>query len=87
MEKTLTVKELKNDIVMRVTVTTARGSSTKEIARFANSGMGWCALGASGRYLLQYMSFDHVAFDGSRETYDRLVSIGIIEALDAKVAA
>jgi hypothetical protein len=86
MQKTLTIKELKSDIVMRVTVTTNRGSSTKEIARFANSGMGWCALGASGRYLLQYMNFDHVQFDGSRETYDRLVSIGVIEVMTAEAA-
>ena len=87
MLKTLTIKELKNDIVMRVTVTTNRGSSTKEVARFANSGMGWCALGASGRYLLQYMNFDNVEFDGSKDTYDRLVGIGIIEIIKGEVAA
>jgi len=82
MNKTLTVKELKDDIVLRVTVTTANGSKTKEIARFVNTGMGWCALGASGRYLMQHMGFDHIAFDGSRETYDRLVSLGVIELLE-----
>ena len=86
MHKTLTIKEMKNDIVMRVTVETKKGSATNEIARFANTGMGWCALGASGRYLLQHMMFDHVAYEGSRDTYDRLVSIGVIEIMTAEAA-
>lgn len=81
MKRTLIVKENKRSIVLRVRVTTARGEATKEIARFATSGMGWCALGASGRYLLQHASFDEVVFDGHRDTLDRLVSIGIIELL------
>lgn len=85
MQKILTVKELKNDIVLRVTVTTAKGSATKEIARFARSGMGWCALGAAGRYLLQHMMLDETRYEGSRETYDRLVALGVIEPM--RVAA
>jgi len=83
MHKTLTVKELKNTIALRVTVTTQRGSATKEVARFANSGMGWVALGAAGRYLTTTMHLDEIAFDGSRDTYERLVGLGVIDPIRA----
>jgi hypothetical protein len=85
MKKTLIIKELSAAIVMRVEATTARGTASKEIARFAKSGMGWCALGASGRYLLQHMMLDETRYEGSRETYDRLVALGVIEPM--RVAA
>lgn len=81
MHKTLTVKELKNALVFRLTVTTQRGSATKEVARFANSGMGWVALGAAGRYLGTTMHLDEIAFDGSRDTYERLVGLGVIDPI------
>lgn len=83
MHKTLTVKELKNAFVFRVTVTTQRGSATKEVARFANSGMGWAALGAAGRYLGATMHLDEFVFDGSRDTFERLVALGVIDPIRA----
>lgn len=82
MEKTLIIKENKKHIALKVTVVTTRGVSTTEIARFSNSGMGFCALGSSGRYLLQHMNFDHVMYEGSQDTYDRLVALGVIEVLE-----
>jgi len=86
MHKTLTVKELKNALVFRLTVTTRSGTATKEIARFANSGMGWVALGAAGRYLGATMYLDEIAFDGSRDTYERLVGLGVIDPIAEGVA-
>jgi len=82
MRKTFIVKELKDAIAMYVSISTFNGCKTKEIARFCNSGMGWIALGSAGRYMLKCTDFDAIKYDGSKETYDRLVSVGVIEQLE-----
>ena len=86
MKKTLIVKETKTAILFKVRVDTRNGSAAKEIARFAKSGMGYCALGASGRYLTQHMMLDAIEYSGSPDLYDRLVGLGII-LIDRPVAA
>jgi hypothetical protein len=83
MRKILQIKETKKAIVLSVVVETPRRSGAKEIARFANSGMGWAALGASGRWLIQNMMLDEVTYVGSIDTYHILVGVGVI---DPKVA-
>ncbi len=84
MHKTLIVKELKDAVALRIEIKTARGISRKEIARFCKSGMGWVTLGAAGRALINGAGFlDEISFEGSKETYDMLVSL---EVIDPKVA-
>jgi hypothetical protein len=84
MHKTLIIKELKNAIALRIEIKTARGIARKEIARFCKAGMGWVALGAASYALINGAGFlDEIKFEGSKDTYDMLVSL---EVIDPKVA-
>ena len=78
MIKTLIIKETKDHILFKLSVVTQRGTAVTEVARFRNSGMGWCLMGASGRYMLQHFMLDNIEFCGKEETYKRLVDLGII---------
>lgn len=84
MNKIFLVKELKNHFSMRVVVENARGSRVDEVARFKKFGMGLVALGSAGRYLGQFGMFDEVRFEGSRDMYDRLVEMGVIDPVVAE---
>ena len=80
MHKALIVKELSAEIVLRVRVDTGRGVATREIARFQKCGMGYVALGAAGRVILQGVGYvDEIRFDGHADTYKLLVTLGVIE--------
>lgn len=86
--KTLIITELKNDIVMRVQVSTSRGQHKAiEVARFAKVGMGYVALGAAGRAIINGAMPDDVQFNGQRDTYDMLVGLGVIEPVAQPAAA
>lgn len=80
MQKNLIIKETKTAIIMSAEVITSNGKSKKEIARFANSGMGWVALGAAGRQITKHAMLDSLTFIGKPETYAQLVALGVIEA-------
>lgn len=79
MIKTLRVTETKRHLLFQVLVTRATRETIREVARFSHSGMGWVALGASGRYLIEHMMLDHIEFCGTRETYQKLVDLGVIQ--------
>ena len=82
LHKTLIVKELTAEIVLKVRVDSGRGIATREIARFQKCGMGYVALGAAGRTILQGVGYvDEVRFDGHVDTYKLLVSLGVIDPL------
>lgn len=86
--KTLIIAELKNDIVLRVQVSTSRGQQKAvEVARFAKSGMGYVALGAAGRAIITGAMPDSIQFSGQQDTYNMLVNLGVIEALPQPAAA
>ena len=77
--KTLRVIETKRHLLFQVQVTYRDRESIKEVARFANSGMGWVSLGAAGRYLINHAMLDHIEFSGTRATYQKLVDLGVIQ--------
>lgn len=80
MHKTLIIREKQAEIVLRIKVKTHGHTGTREIARFSKCGMGYVALGAAGRAITNGVGFlDNLIFDGHRDTYDMLVSLGVIE--------
>lgn len=80
MKKTLAIRETRAEIVLRIKVTTSRGSSTREIARFIKGGMGYVALGGAGRAIIKSAGLiDEITFDGHSDTYEVLVDLGVIE--------
>ena len=84
LNKILIVKELKAAVVIKIRLETSRGIAYNEIARFRKSGMGYVALGAAGRALINGVGFlDEIRYDGSKDVYDRLVAL---EVIDPKVA-
>jgi hypothetical protein len=79
MKKTLIIKELKHDIAFRVRVEAVGKTGVREIARFKKSGMGYAALGGAGRVIMSGLGYvDEVQFDGEQGTYERLLSLGVI---------
>lgn len=86
MNKVLVVKELKNHVALRVLVENARGSRVDEVARFKKFGMGLAALGSAGRYLSEFGLFDELRYEGSRDMYDKLVQLGVIDPLVSQVS-
>lgn len=86
MNKVLIVKELKNHVALRVRVENDRGSRIDEVARFKKFGMGLVALGSAGRHLSQFGLFDELRYEGSRDLYDSLVQLGVIDPLVSQVA-
>ena len=84
MHKTLTIRETQTEIVLRIRIETSRGKATREIARFSKCGMGYVALGAAGRAIINGVgSVDAIMFDGHRDTHDMLVDLGVIVSLAA----
>ena len=84
MKKTLIIKELKNNVVFRVRVEAVGKTGTREIARFAKSGMGYVALGGAGRLIMSGLGYvDEVQFEGEQGTYKLLLSLGVMEAAPA----
>lgn len=85
MHKTLIIKELKDRIALRVNVKHDDGrSATVEVATFRKSGMGWVTLGAAGRELVKGLGYvDELMFDGHEDTYKMLVTLGVIEPMQA----
>lgn len=80
-QKTLRVVETASDYRLQIIIATSRGGigKPKEIARFAKTGMGHCAMGAAGRYLTGTLFVDHLEFCGTQKGYDMLVGLGIID--------
>lgn len=84
MHKTLTVRETQTEIVLRIRIKTRGHQRTDEIARFQKCGMGYVALGAAGRAIINGVGYvDEITFDGHRSTYDMLVNLGVIEPKQA----
>jgi hypothetical protein len=83
MHKTLVIRETQAEIILRIKVI-HRGTRNREIARFQKCGMGYVALGAAGRAIVKGVGHvDEITFDGHKDTYDMLVSLGVIEPLKA----
>lgn len=83
--KTLRVVETSSDFRLQILITTSRGEGKpKEIARFAKSGMGKCALGAAGRYLSFHAMADHIEFCGTRDGFEELVALGVIDPAEVE---
>ena len=79
MHKTLTIRETQNEIVLRIRTETNRHKRTDEIARFSKCGVGYVALGAAGRAIINGVGYvDEISFYGHRSTYDMLVKIGVL---------
>ena len=84
MHKTLTIRETQTEIVLRIRIETSRYKRTDEIARFSKCGIGYVALGAAGRAIINGVGYvDEITFNGHRSTHDMLVKIGVIEPLAA----
>jgi hypothetical protein len=81
MIKTLIVKETGKNIILKVEIARPGNKTvgSKDIARFAKSGMGYCALGAAGRLLCQSMGLDHIEYHGTLDTYRMLVGLGVLD--------
>ena len=87
MIKTLIVEETTRHVILKGQITrpatpinpVVATLSSIEVARFAKSGMGYCALGAAGRMLTSGISLDAIEFHGTQDLHDRLVGMGVID--------
>lgn len=87
-EKNVIVRETAKHYVLSVEVRSPHsGRRVSEIARFVrSSGIGRCAIGAAGRYVISMVMPDNVVYTGSREGYEDLVALGVIEAKEEAYA-
>lgn len=81
MQKSLIVKELKHGIALRVRIQIEDRAKETEVARFNKAGMGKVALGAAAQSLIKGGLFDEIRYDGSRDLYDKLVQMEVIQPL------
>lgn len=86
INRILTIRETQAEIILSVRIVMSGKSRTNQIARFSKCGMGYVALGAAGRAIVEGVGFvDEISFHGHADTYQMLVSLGIIEPM-AKAA-
>lgn len=87
-EKNLIVRETPKYYILSVEVRSPHsGHRVSEVARFSrSSGIGRCAIGAAGRYVISMVLPDNVVYHGSREGYEDLVALGVIEVKEEAYA-
>lgn len=84
VHRILNIRENQAEIVLSVKLAMDSKTRTNEIARFSKCGMGYVALGAAGRAIVEGVGFvDEISFHGHADTYKMLVGLGVIIPMSA----